>query len=246
MALNEKQKQFCEQYLIDFNATQAAIRAGYSIKTAYSIGSENLTKPEIKEAIRKRLDEAAITKEQTVKLISDIAQSSLNEYFTLKTKVEVEKIEVHLSAIITQIKIEIEDADKFRERVPTDEKGMDDHYRLQEHRRQRIVMLEIELERNPKATRIIDGPEKLVKVPELDLAKLVSDKERGKIKSIVPTEHGLKVEMYPADSALRDMARIHDAFEKDNKRDIEVKASLAPDQLSQVLKTIRENAVRSA
>ena len=32
MSLNEKQKQFCEEFIIDFNATQAAIRAGYSIK----------------------------------------------------------------------------------------------------------------------------------------------------------------------------------------------------------------------
>jgi len=37
-----KQKRFCEEYLVDFNATQAAIRAKYSKKTAYSIGYENI------------------------------------------------------------------------------------------------------------------------------------------------------------------------------------------------------------
>ena len=51
MALNPKQRRFVEEYLIDLNATQAAIRAGYSEKTAYSIGCENLIKPEIAEAI---------------------------------------------------------------------------------------------------------------------------------------------------------------------------------------------------
>lgn len=40
--MTEKQKLFCEEYLIDLNATQAALRAGYSEKTAYSIGNENL------------------------------------------------------------------------------------------------------------------------------------------------------------------------------------------------------------
>lgn len=45
--LTDKQKKFCEEYLIDLNVTQSAIRAGYSEKTAYSIGSENLKKPEI-------------------------------------------------------------------------------------------------------------------------------------------------------------------------------------------------------
>ena len=49
--MNDKQRTFCEEYLIDLNATQAAIRAGYSEKTAYSIGSENLTKPEIADYI---------------------------------------------------------------------------------------------------------------------------------------------------------------------------------------------------
>ena len=55
--VTEKQKLFCEEYLIDLNATQAALRAGYSEKTAYSIGNENLKKPEIQEYIQKRLKE---------------------------------------------------------------------------------------------------------------------------------------------------------------------------------------------
>lgn len=45
--LTAKQKRFCEEYLIDLNATQAAIRAGYSEKTACAIGTENLRKPNI-------------------------------------------------------------------------------------------------------------------------------------------------------------------------------------------------------
>jgi phage terminase small subunit len=57
MALTKKQKRFVEEYLVDLNATQAAIRAGYSTQTAYSIGDENLKKPEIKNAIEKALAE---------------------------------------------------------------------------------------------------------------------------------------------------------------------------------------------
>lgn len=51
--LNEKQKRFCEEYLVDMNGTQSAIRAGYSAKTAYSIADELLRKPEIKEYVAK-------------------------------------------------------------------------------------------------------------------------------------------------------------------------------------------------
>jgi phage terminase small subunit len=48
-----KQKMFCLEYMIDLNATQAAIRSGYSVKTAASAGAENLTKSIIKEEISK-------------------------------------------------------------------------------------------------------------------------------------------------------------------------------------------------
>lgn len=57
MALTKKQKIFVDEYLIDLNATQAAIRAGYSPDTAGSIGSENLKKPEIRARIEKAMAE---------------------------------------------------------------------------------------------------------------------------------------------------------------------------------------------
>ena len=55
--MTDKQKRFCDEYLIDLNATQAAIRAGYSKKTANRIGTENLSKPVIKDFIEARMAE---------------------------------------------------------------------------------------------------------------------------------------------------------------------------------------------
>lgn len=55
--LTDKQKRFCDEYLIDLNATQAAIRAGYSERTARKIGQENLTKPDIRQYIDQRMAE---------------------------------------------------------------------------------------------------------------------------------------------------------------------------------------------
>lgn len=52
-SLNARQTRFVEEYLVDLNATQAAIRAGYSKNTAAEIGYENLTKPHIQDAIAK-------------------------------------------------------------------------------------------------------------------------------------------------------------------------------------------------
>ena len=55
--MTDKQKRFCDEYLIDLNATQAAIRAGYSKKTANRIATENLSKPVIKAFIEARMAE---------------------------------------------------------------------------------------------------------------------------------------------------------------------------------------------
>lgn len=55
--LTAKQNRFVEEYLIDLNATQAAIRAGYSPATAKEIGCENLTKPNISDEIAKAMAE---------------------------------------------------------------------------------------------------------------------------------------------------------------------------------------------
>lgn len=60
--LNERQEKFCREYIIDYNATQAAIRAGYSQKSARSQGSENLTKPDILARVRE------IQREETEKM----------------------------------------------------------------------------------------------------------------------------------------------------------------------------------
>ena len=55
--LTKKQKLFIDEYLIDLNATQAAIRAGYSVNDAKEQGYENVTKPHIQEAIAKSMAE---------------------------------------------------------------------------------------------------------------------------------------------------------------------------------------------
>lgn len=64
--LTAKQRRFVSEYLKDMNATQAAIRAGYSAKTAKSIGQENLTKPAIAAAVQNATARVAERNEITV------------------------------------------------------------------------------------------------------------------------------------------------------------------------------------
>ena len=75
--LTEKQARFVSEYLVDLNATEAAKRAGYSEKTAYSIGFENLKKPEIQEEIQDAMDNRAkrtmITQDKVLQELARVA-----------------------------------------------------------------------------------------------------------------------------------------------------------------------------
>ena len=92
--LTAKQQRFCDEYLIDLNATQAAIRAGYSEKTAKQIGQENLTKPDLKEYIEKRMaekEESLIAKQDEVmRYLTSVMRREMKEavVVTLQNKTE--------------------------------------------------------------------------------------------------------------------------------------------------------------
>ncbi len=82
--MTTKQKLFCDEYLIDLNATQAAIRAGYSQKTAGAMGAENLKKPYIREYIDKRLaeiEDALVAKQDEVmKYLTSVMRREKKEH----------------------------------------------------------------------------------------------------------------------------------------------------------------------
>lgn len=84
--MTPKQERFVQEYLVDLNATQAAIRAGYSAKTAGQVGAENLKKPEIQEAIqagRARLAaRVEITQERVLAEYAKIAFFDPRDVFT--------------------------------------------------------------------------------------------------------------------------------------------------------------------
>jgi phage terminase small subunit len=82
VALSAKQRTFIDEYVQTWNATQAAISAGYSQKTAYSIGWENLRKPEIKKAIQQRLQESAMSADEALMRLADMARGDMADFVT--------------------------------------------------------------------------------------------------------------------------------------------------------------------
>ncbi len=85
--LSEKQKRFVHEYLVDLNATQAAIRAGYSKKTAEVIGYENLRKPQIAEEIAKQQEKLQskleITQQKVLEELASIAFANGTDFVSV-------------------------------------------------------------------------------------------------------------------------------------------------------------------
>ncbi|HBO5585589.1 TPA: terminase small subunit [Pseudomonas aeruginosa] len=81
MALTNKQRRFVEEYLVDLNATQAAIRAGYSERRASEIGSQSLRKPEVAAAIQEAMQARA-------------SRTEIDADYVLRRMVEIDQMDV--------------------------------------------------------------------------------------------------------------------------------------------------------
>ncbi len=94
--LTDNQEMFCREFVVDWNATRAAIAAGYSEKTAYSIGNENLKKPEIKEyieEIQKDLAKlAGISALSNIKHLTDILEAKGDKKEATKDRIAALKV----------------------------------------------------------------------------------------------------------------------------------------------------------
>lgn len=94
--LTPKQKAFIDEYLIDLNATQAAIRAGYSSKTARKIGQENLTKPDIQAEIQKKMkdreERTEITQDKVLKELAAIAFAKGSDFAKVVKKTALQPV----------------------------------------------------------------------------------------------------------------------------------------------------------
>lgn len=107
--MTKKQKRFVEEYLIDLNATQAAIRAGYSPDTAGSIGNGNLKKPEIcacvEKAMAERSKRTGVCADRVVQELAKIAFLNLRDVIDPKTAAVREDASDEDTAALQSIKV---------------------------------------------------------------------------------------------------------------------------------------------
>lgn len=107
--MTQKQRRFIDEYIISGNATQAAIKAGYSKKTARKIGQENLTKPDIKAAIEKR--NAEIRSEKTADM------TEVMEYLTSVMRGEQTESVATSKGVYSNVEVSAKDRIKAAELI---------------------------------------------------------------------------------------------------------------------------------
>ena len=114
--LTVKQQKFCDEYIRSGNATEAALKAGYRSRTAYSIGNENLKKPELKKYIEEKIKEIESAKLAT-------AQETL-EYLTSVMRGEQTETVVTAKGIYKNVEVSAKDritaAKELLKRYPVD------------------------------------------------------------------------------------------------------------------------------
>lgn len=116
--LSQKEIRFCEEYLVDLNATQAAIRAGYSKKTATVIGSQNLRKLKVKRYIETRAkkiqEKLEVTQEMIMNELATIGFSRITNYLSVTEREVRRKIRGKMKTTTVSV-LSIFPTDKIKE-----------------------------------------------------------------------------------------------------------------------------------
>jgi phage terminase small subunit len=215
-----RQQRFIDAFCISGVCTQAARDAGYSIETAYSIGSRLLKNVEIKAAIDERLAAYSISAALTTKLNAEIAITRLNEFFTIRPVQGHEMEEHYLSVLADRVEQEIVFIREFAatQGLPLmTALGPSKMGERLEDAQKRLLELQLEIQQyGPDATKLVPGKPVIHYRADLDIVKLAEAKEGGRLKSYSVGKEGIKVEMYAADAAIDRAARMHGLYEKDN------------------------------
>ncbi len=240
--LTIKQELFCLEFVKDFNATAAAKRAGYSENMAYSIGYENTRKPQLKSRIADLIKEASMQPEEIKKRLSDIARGDLSDYIISRTVSYTPLVKRPLGELIEDLRKQIDFEDEYAMQANLKATELAAHEKCQLSRRRQIIRHKLELEGNPNAHRIVNGETILIEQADLDIVALSRDKEKGKIRSFKMTKDGPQVELYAADTALTNLARVYAMFIDRSQVDIKQKMEgMTEDQLNDLMDLVINN-----
>lgn len=212
----DTEKKFIEYYVVRPNKTQAAIYAGLSKKTAAQAGYEVYGRAHVKAAIEALMNEKTLTMQEVIKIVSDTAQSNMTDYYEMKKEPIIPRVKVGLHKVIMALEMDVRQEEEFFSYRFFDEEETKMHKARIKGLQDKIARLKIRLAHNKKATTIVDGDIIMVDKPVLNMAKLIADKEKGRVKKIKYGKDGLEVELCSPEAAQDKLLRVHGAYEKDN------------------------------
>lgn len=218
--LTEKEKAFANNYVVNgFNKTRAAIASGTKNEaSARTMGCKMYNKPEVQKYIKDLIKQTELPVEQIKKIVQDVAVANLADYYDPVKVIKHHKVEIPLKVYIDGKKEDLLREKIYVERCGLQGKDLKNLEKSLEHSRLHILRLEIELERNPKATRIVESDPYLVEEMMLNINKVIADKERGRIKKFKTGREGTEIELYNAQDAVDKILRMKGEFKKDNEQ----------------------------
>jgi phage terminase small subunit len=114
--LTAKEEEFVRQYMVDLNATKAAVRAGYSARSARQIGSENLSKPYISKEISRALEErCGVTVARVVDELAKIGFSDIREVVSWRPGIVAQPVDEKsdITAKVLQTRVLVKDSSEI-------------------------------------------------------------------------------------------------------------------------------------
>ncbi|MBC3785737.1 terminase small subunit [Spirosoma utsteinense] len=213
-SLKPNYRRFVEAYCECFNASESYRRAGYAKKNANVDGCKLLANPRIKAAIAYLCEQLAMSSGEAVKHMADIATTRLNDFMVIRMVLKTPMVRKGLQTLIDELDNEMSFEDEYATLAKLSDTELAAHKADQKSRELKGIRYALELERNPKAYRDVPGESVWVEEATVDLVALAKAKGQGRIKSLSYTEHGPKVELYAADSALDKILQLHGRYKQ--------------------------------
>ncbi len=216
--LTAQQLRFVEELCVNWNKAGAARRAGYTQDNAKQMAQKLWRDPRIKAAVAKRAEELTMaTGEATVRM-SSWGRASIADVYSLAVVAHTPRIEKPLVVVIEELQAEMQFEEQVTQQttalLPEAARADYEGRAFQEHlgRQMQLIRYELELQRNPTATKWVNGPTVAREEAQLDLVKALKLEAAGLIKKITPTRYGIGVELYDAKDAVVQVLKLHGAY----------------------------------
>lgn len=217
--LNAQQLRFVEELCVDWKKAPAARRAGYSEKSAKQIGNQLWRDERVKAAVAVRAQELSVSAAEATAKLSGWARADIADLFTREVVPHTPIVERPLAQLVAELRAEIEFEQEFAiraEALLTDAKAQKKFRAAtaEAHQRRQLQLwrYEMELERNPTATKWVPGATVARQEVQLDLVKALDLQAGGLIKKVTPTRYGTAVELYDAKDATDKILKLLGAY----------------------------------